>query len=519
MAGPGARGDRRVPGHSQRDRRAAMQASGVIQFWKFLAAAREADQVDDRGGQGVQPRGAGRASPARRRQDRAAWSASSAARTCTATCRSGASAIPRGLGDQGRPVRGLGDGPQAEGRRLRARRRPEARHRQVAARSSARVDDARRRHLPRRRMHVALAPSRRRRPPTSSRRRRRRSGPSCRRSSCSRCRSTASARCPRNARFAVQFSKDMDEDELQGPRGAALRRADRVPGDRDFDGVRLALRRRPPRADGRSRRRPAAGPRGRAAAAAGDRRHRRPRRWLPRPGRRKAASVVDVLRYRDRAAEPSAASCFSSSRSFARQASRLREHVAAIALRRCRSRAAQRRVRTAPGSRPPGGRRSWRPSARRRPSPPGSPAASGPSRAARRSPPAESRRAARRSRAAACAPPPRRPGAPTPPAPATMTLTPRRSAVAREARPPARGCGAPRARGCRRRPRSSRARLRALGHHREVAVAAHQDRDAAAVAAGSSRCLLASRAGARAPAGRCPCGSACPRRRPCRRAS
>ena len=56
-----------------------------------------------------------------------------------------------GLGDQGRPLRRLGDRAQAAGLRLGLRRRAQARHRQVAAGDGPRLDLARRRHASRRR--------------------------------------------------------------------------------------------------------------------------------------------------------------------------------------------------------------------------------------------------------------------------------------------------------------------------------------------------------------------------------
>ena len=118
-------------------------------------------------------------------------------------------------------------GKKPKGSGLGARRRPEARHRQVDRGRRPR-EDAQRRHL---RRGAAAVPHHRAvgRPPKPRRRRRRQSGPRCRRWWCSRCRSTAKARSPPTRRFVVQFSKDMDEATFAGRVHAALRRARACP--------------------------------------------------------------------------------------------------------------------------------------------------------------------------------------------------------------------------------------------------------------------------------------------------
>ena len=100
---------------------------------------------------------------------------------------------------------------------------------------------------------------------------------------------------PRDSRFVVQFSKDMDEATFAGH--VLLRYAGPVlPGDRAFDGVRLNYDegRRALTVEPGDVLRP--GPPDRADPAAGHRRHRRP------AARRRATArgdgdAVDVLRY------------------------------------------------------------------------------------------------------------------------------------------------------------------------------------------------------------------------------
>ena len=287
-----------------------------------------------------------------RRARRCAWWASSAARTSTATCPSRSAARQLDdwvIKDDLYAVWVSGKKPKGQGWALDAG--AEARHRQV---DRGRRPPETRRGVTYIRAHrgQAVRPAQRDRADGAAAAAAAGAAEGRRPWSSSRCRSTARPRS--RATAASSCSSARTWTRRRSPATSCCRYAGPVlPGDRAFDGMKLTLRRGPPRAHRRPRRPAASGPPDRADPAAGHPRHRRPAARPRAAPRRRATSSTCCATSSgsERAAPPSSRTTISGSTNSAagRRQPRWRKRADLRVAARCRP-AGRGRTRCARGA-------------------------------------------------------------------------------------------------------------------------------------------------------------------------